>query len=283
MSTDRTTKKALRIGVPVVLAAAAITGIGTAIAATSGPAQPGDTAHSGDPASYTDRTRTASGGLSDQRAASSVLAGFVPSQAVTAITAAPGLQGRESFTIALGRNDGGLADIWRADLAMGAYAELNHSADQVAFSDYSSGGVATGPNAKGAVTSVDLGAGAARFGQSFASPSDAALTKQIRDGAAKFGLTVKDLAVLHPLESAAAVTLVVPDGAVSWTLDDLRTGLFGTTPDVEGSLIQLVDSSGNPLLTATAAYRTAEGGVWFAPGQDARFGAIHGGAPWDAN
>lgn len=283
MLTDRTTKKTLRIGIPIAIAAAALAGIGTAIAATSGPPQPGDTAHSGDPASYTGQSRAASGGISDQKAAASVLAGFTPSQAVTAIAAAPGLQGKEAFTIALGRNDGGLADIWRADLAMGAYAELNHAADQVAFSDYASGGVAKGPNAKGAVTSVDLGAGAARFGQSFASPSDATLTKQIRDGAAKFGLTIKDLAILHPLETAAAVTLVVPDGAVPWTLDDLRMGLFGTTPDVEGSLIQLVDSSGTPLLTASAAYRTAEGGVWFADGQDARFGAIHGGAPWDAN
>jgi len=53
----------------------------------------------------------------------------------------------------------------------------------------------------------------------------------------------------------------------------------GKSPVVEGLLIELDDSHGQPLLQSGVAYRTGEGGLWFAPGQDARFGAVHGGTP----
>lgn len=55
--------------------------------------------------------------------------------------------------------------------------------------------------------------------------------------------------------------------------------LVGATPDVEGVLIQLDNPAGKPLLISGVAYRTGEGGLWFAPGQDERFGALHGGTP----
>jgi hypothetical protein len=55
--------------------------------------------------------------------------------------------------------------------------------------------------------------------------------------------------------------------------------LVGKSPDVEGILIELYDPDGQPLLQSGVAYRTGSGGLWFAPGQDERFGAIHGGMP----
>jgi hypothetical protein len=71
-----------------------------------------------------------------------------------------------------------------------------------------------------------------------------------------------------------------PEGAtIDWTIDELRTDLVGESPDVEGVFIELGDSHGQPLLQSGVAYRTGEGGLWFAPGQDARFGAVHGGTP----
>lgn len=74
--------------------------------------------------------------------------------------------------------------------------------------------------------------------------------------------------------------LVVPDGAgTDWTIDRLQTELVGESPDVEGVFLELDDSQGQPLLQSGVAYRTGEGGLWFGPGQDARFGAVHGGTP----
>jgi hypothetical protein len=119
-----------------------------------------------------------------------------------------------------------------------------------------------------------------RLGQLFGPPSDSTLAARIADVAWSHGLIVADLQILHPLESAVDVTFVVPDGAtIDWTIDELRTALVGKSPDVEGVLIELDDSRGQPLLQSGAAYRTGEGGIWFAPGQDGRFGVTHGGTP----
>jgi hypothetical protein len=82
--------------------------------------------------------------------------------------------------------------------------------------------------------------------------------------------------VLHPLDSALAVTFTVPPGAVSWTLFQLTRELLGPHTDVEGLSIQLNAPSGRPLLSAAYGERATGGGGWFAPGQDQRFGFQHG-------
>ena len=177
------------------------------------------------------------------------------------------------------RNDDGVPDVWLADLAVGAVAERSHS-DQAVANDLVSSATAVGPNKGGDTVTTNLSVGAVRLGQVFGSPSDSELIAHVADVAERHGLTVADLQILHPLESALSVKFVVPDGAtIDWTIDELRTDLVGKSPDVEGVFIELGDSHGQPLLQAGVAYRTGEGGLWFAPGQDARFGAVHGGTP----
>jgi hypothetical protein len=179
----------------------------------------------------------------------------------------------------LTRNDDSVPDVWLADLAVGAVAERSHS-DQAVANDLVSSAIAVGPGKGGNQVISYLGIGAVRLGQVFGPPGDSALTAHVADVAERHGLTVADLQILHPLESALSVTFVVPDDAkIDWTIDALRTDLVGDSPDVEGVYIELDDARGQPLLQSGAAYRTGEGGLWFAPGQDARFGAVHGGTP----
>jgi hypothetical protein len=274
----------MRIAVPVAATAIVLAGVGVAIAAGSDPSPDvvGLGEHSGDPASYATGTRAAGAAVTADQAVRQVLTGLGTESLVNGLTSVPGKDGRSVLAVALARNNDEVADVWRADLAIGAFAELTHAEAQKTFSDFASGGTAIGPNDKGIPTTSQLGVGAVRFGQAFVSPSDADLTKQIHEGAAKFGLEVKDVTILHPLESAVDVTLVVPAaGSVDWSIDQLRAALIGVSPVVEGALITLVDPDGTPLLKAGAAYRTGEGGLWFAPGEDGRFGALHGGAPWE--
>ena len=177
------------------------------------------------------------------------------------------------------RNDDGVPDVWLADLAVGAVAERSHS-DPAVANDVVSSATAVGPGKGGDTVTTTLGVGAVRLGQVFGSPSDSALIAYVADVAERHGLTIADLQILHPLESALSVKFVVPDGAtIDWTIDGLRTEPVGESPDVEGVFIELDDSHGQPLLQSGVAYRTGEGGLWFAPGQDARFGAVHGGTP----
>jgi hypothetical protein len=114
-------------------------------------------------------------------------------------------------------------------------------------------------------------------GQQFNSPSDDVLRSRIHDAAQKFGLEVRALTILHPLDSAVSVSFTVPDNAmVSWTIDQLRAAVEGSPRTLEGSLIQLYSTSGELLLSSGCAYRTGLGGLSFAPGQDERFAAMHG-------
>ena len=181
--------------------------------------------------------------------------------------------------VALTRNDDRVPDVWLADLAVGAIAEQSRTNEAVA-SDVVSTATAVGPGEGGNPVTTFLGIGAVRLGQVFGSPDDSALIARVAVVAESHGLTVADLRILHPLESALSVKFVVPDGAtIDWTLDELRTELVGAPPELEGVFIELRDSHGQPLLQSGAAYRTGAGGLWFAPGQDSRFGAVHSGTP----
>ena len=181
--------------------------------------------------------------------------------------------------VTLTRNDDGVPDVWLADLAVGAVAERSRSNEAVA-NEVISTAIAVGSDMRGNPVTTSLGIGAVRLGQVFGSPDDAALTDHVADVAESHGLTVVHLRILHPLESALSVTFMVPDGApIGWTIDELRTDLAGAAPELEGVFIELRDSHGQPLLHSGVAYRTGAGGLWFAPGQDLRFGAVHGGTP----
>jgi hypothetical protein len=247
----------------------------TTAAPTSAPPGGG---HSGDPVIY-------AGGVSDAR--TPIAPGGAAARVMRALATEPKLGGIVAtmtpsgldVTVTLTTNDENVRDEWLAQVALGAVAELVHGKGQVA-NDLIARSTAVGPNKGGRVVTTDLGAGAVRLGQVFGSPGDAVLLGRVRDVAARRGLAVADVRVLHPLESALAVTFVVPDGArIDWTIDDLRVDLTGAPPEVEGVLIELVDPRGAALLSEGAADRTGAGSLWFAPGQDARFGAAHGGTP----
>jgi hypothetical protein len=194
---------------------------------------------------------------------------------VKAVTLTP--DGRKStISVQVARYDDSLVQRWYAELAVGAAAQLSMTT-QTSLNQLISHEMVTGPDADGVMRTTDLGVGAAAFNQAFNSPSDDVLTKRVGEVARRFGLKVESVQVLHPLESALNVAFTVPDAAkMHWTIDDLRTALVGTTPDVEGALIQLNAEDGTSLLQAGGTYRTATGSLSFAPGQDTRFGAIHG-------
>jgi hypothetical protein len=281
MSTiSRIPKKIGSAGVPALVAVIVTAGVAVA-AVMAGSRAMSNNDHTGDPVTYAggqSTPLTLSANALESDAAARVmkdLSGEPQLAGVTTESTPSGLQ----VVVTLTRNDDGVPDVWLADLAVGAVAERSHS-DQAVANDLVSSATAVGPGKGGDTVTTYLGVGAVRLGQVFGSPSDSALTAHVADVAKAHGLTVADLQILHPLESALSVTFVVPDGAtIDWTIDQLRTDLVGDTPDVEGVFIELDDPHGQPLLQSGAAYRTGEGGLWFAPGQDARFGAVHGGTP----
>jgi hypothetical protein len=238
--------------------------------------------HTGQPVTYAGRQSTPLSSLRADAAESNVAA-----HVMTDLSGEPQLVGLTTkvtpsgleVVVTMTRNDDRVPDVWLADLAVGAVAERSHSNEAVA-NDIISTAIAIGPDNGGNPVTTSLGIGAVRLGQVFGSPSDSALTVHVGDVAESHGLTLADLRILHPLESALSVAFVVPDGAsIDWTLDELRTNLVGVPPEVEGVFIELRDSQGQPLLLSGVAYRTGESGLWFAPGQDSRFGAVHGGTP----
>ena len=218
------------------------------------------------------------GPLTSTDAAVQVMNGLSGEPQLAGITTTSTPSGLE-VVIRLTRNDDTVPDVWLADLAVGAVGELMHS-DQAMANDLISSATAVGPGKGGDPITSDLGIGAVRLGQQFGSPSDLMLAAHVADVARRYGLELAEVKILHPLESALSVTFVVPTGAtISWTIDELRTALVGQSLDVEGVLIELDGPDGQPLLQSGVAYRTGEGGLWFAPGQDERFGALHPHTP----
>ncbi len=164
---------------------------------------------------------------------------------------------------------------WLASLAQGAVADLVNSGAETT-SDVISSSLILGPG-DDQKDAIDIGHGSIRSGQLFGSSSDQQLIERVKSVADRFDLVVKSVQVVHPLESALHVRFVVDASInVTWTIDELRSAVEGATPTVEGSLIELVDTDGNVLLTSASSYRTGLGGLWFAPGQDERFNAEHG-------
>lgn len=168
--------------------------------------------------------------------------------------------------------------VWLASLAQGATADLA-SSTQERTADVVGGGELVSREDDGSTQVTQLGSGSVAARQDFSSPSDAELEVRAQAVANRFGLTLNSVHVFHPLSSAVAVDLTVPDGPVSWTIDQLRAALEGSPQDIEGSFVRLRSPAGVELLESGTAYRTGAGGLSFAPGQDTRFSATHGGTP----
>lgn len=190
---------------------------------------------------------------------------------------APGVYGCGSpcLRVRLNSNaDHGVKEVWLGQLVEGAVGELVRT-DQKTLAEVLGAEVVT-PTRSGHRVTTPLGMGYSPLGHRFNSPSDADLRQRAADAADKYGLTLDSVEVLHPLDSALAVTFTVPPGAVSWTLYQLTNELLGSPIDVEGLSIQLNSPSGQPLLRIANGERAKGGGGWFAPGQDDRFGFQHG-------
>ena len=173
--------------------------------------------------------------------------------------------------------------VWLGQLVQGAVADLMRSKEPTT-ADVIGGGQVEDRDSRGHDVTVPLGTGSVAAGQQFDSPSDELLLARAKELSGRFGLTLTSAQVIHPLDSAMLVTLTLPrDQAVSWTIDDLRTALTGAPSGIEGLFIEIDSPEGEPLLLAGTAYRVGGGGVWFAPGQDARFGVVHGGGPASAS
>jgi hypothetical protein len=165
--------------------------------------------------------------------------------------------------------------VWLGQLVQGAVSDLMRT-NESTTSSVLEGAQIVDQDGDGNNVVTPLGHGDVVGGQIFGSPDDAALLDRVDKAAAEFGLKVESARVLHPLDSAMAVHLTVPDGQVDWTLSQLTTALEGSRPTIEGIYVELDSPSGQPLLKASRALRIPGGGLWFADGQDIRFGATHG-------
>jgi hypothetical protein len=169
----------------------------------------------------------------------------------------------------------GIKEVWLGRLVEGASGELAHTSDQPTMADVLGGEIVDkGPDGKTVHTPVGMGSGPT--GQEFHSPSDQELRDRVDAAAAKFDLGVTSEEVLHPLDSALAVTFTVPAGPVSWNLYQLDQALSGSPADIEGLYVELDSEDGRPLFKSGNTERIKGGGGWFAPGQDERFGFQHG-------
>jgi hypothetical protein len=173
-----------------------------------------------------------------------------------------------------GNPDRGVKAAWLATLVEGAVGELIRT-DETSLSQVLAA-EAVGRATNGKTQTLLLGTGESPVGQHFNSPSDAALRERVATVADEYGLEVVSVEVLHPLDSALAVTFTVPPGPVSWTMYQLSNDLMGTPVDEEGLFIELDSPSGEPLLRSATHERIKGGGGWSAPGQDERFGVEHG-------
>jgi hypothetical protein len=191
---------------------------------------------------------------------------------------APGVYGCGSpcLRVRLNSNtDHGVKEVWLGQLIEGAVGEMVRTPDQKQLAEVLGAEVVT-PARNGHRVTTPLGMGYSPLGHHFHSPSDADLRQRATDVADKYGLTVDSVEVLHPLDSALAVTFTVPSGKVSWTLYQLTNDLLGSPVDVEGLSIQLNSPNGRPLLRVANGERATGGGGWSVPGQDDRFALNHG-------
>lgn len=273
----------LRREVVAALVAGGVVGIGGIAAGAIGGSsdEPGSATvvGGGEPGVYS--TATAKGpGIAADVAINRVLDGLAGTAVRSAKLTDPA---QEGFTGAPGIRIGldGPVDthaLWLGSLVEGAVADLMRT-DEATTSELVSGGVVTGRALDGAAEQEPLGAGSIVGGQVFDSPDDESVRQHVAEVGRRFGLHVTSLSLLHPLDTAIEVTFVVPDDAtIDWRMDELRDALDQSPhTTLEGSFIRLVSPSGDDVLVAGAAYRMGAGFLKFAPGQDERFGALHGG------
>ncbi len=282
--------KSLRRRLVIVMVASATMlagGVSVATILNQGNQSPQLPQPTGMPGNYSDGKYVTGPGLSSANAAGQVFTGLLGTSVKgISVGGAPSTNGMTDgitgtgapwLIVSVGDTDPNSTEShWLGALAQGAVADLMRS-NAPTTQAVVGGGQVVGLDKSGNQISVNLGSGSVAGGQQFVSPSDDVLQAHVYDVAAKFGLIVRTLKIVHPLDSAILVSFTVPDGAtVSWTIDTLRVALERSPKTLEGSFIQLYSASGDLLLSAGVAYRSGLGDLSFAPGQDGRFGAVHG-------
>jgi hypothetical protein len=234
----------------------------------------------GDPVIYSAETDDGPG-LPEDAAIRQVLEGMVgtPVRSATLVEP-PGDSDAGPRWVAVELDGGSAAGpraFWLGSLVEGAVADLMRTSEKTT-SEVVGGAVVTGDVIDGAATQRSLGIGAVGGGQIFDSPDDETVRTHVAEIGKRFGIEVASLSLLHPLSTAIEVTFVVPDGVeIDWTLDDLLDALSASHTALEGMFVQLVSPTGAVMLTCSTADRVGAGQLKFAPGQDERFGAVHGG------
>lgn len=174
-----------------------------------------------------------------------------------------------------------VALIWKAALVQGAIADLLRD-EEAATSEVIGGSRVFVRLPSGRLRRLaEGGRSFIAAGQSFAGQvdgrDDVAIVESAQKALLDHGLVDPQVEVLRPLGPAVSVVATAPDDlTVDWTIDDLSRAINGSPTAYEGLLITIVDPSGTPLIVSGAALRTGLGGLSFAPGQDTRFGAVHG-------
>jgi hypothetical protein len=189
---------------------------------------------------------------------------------------APGIYGCGSPCLRLRVDsdaDHNVREVWLGRLVEGAVAALVRPHQQALARDL--GVEVVVRTHDGHLTTIPIATGDAPLGRNPDSPSDEDLRQRAAIVADRYGLTLDSVEVLHPLDSALAVTYTVPPGKVPWTIDQLSEELEGSPADLAGLSIQLSSPSGRPLFSYAYAERGAGGGGWSARGQDSRFGLQH--------
>lgn len=219
-------------------------------------------------------------GLNANDAVTAVLSGVkeTPVRFAKLVPAPADSPTRANF-VSVGIDDGQGDDpkvLWLGQIVQGAVADLMRT-DQIVTSQVVGGGQYVEANGSG--KPVSLGTGSAVAGQRFDSPGDEILAGRVRSVADRFGLKVRSIQVVHPLESALIIELTVPPGEINWSVSDLREAITGTPASVEGYYLEFQDPAGDRLLAISSAYRVAGGQTWFAPGQGVRFGVADHAMP----
>jgi hypothetical protein len=155
--------------------------------------------------------------------------------------------------------------LWEADLLEGATVERSgvfpDAHDDLGGATF----VALLPGGR-VVQDEGAGIGDVALGQRFAAGSDSRIVSSLHAVLAGAGLRVAWIRVLHPLGPAPAVSAVAtnPD-RVARGYSTLVKALFGAPPRYEGYYIELKDARGNPIVRASASFRTGAGRCWVAP------------------
>lgn len=169
--------------------------------------------------------------------------------------------------------------MWHANLLVGDLREEMHALDpsNPLFGE----AIDLVANTGKTVATVDTNIGDIAYGQVFSDASDLAIESSIRAAAATAGLSVKSITIFHGLDPAPAVVVATKDPAdFLQDADASQNAIFGGSPmTYEGVYLEVVDTSGSPVLVTSSSFRTGIGGSWIRPGLHPSTGPTDDGSP----